>query len=115
MSQPKPTCLYPDEKEIAKLVLGTRAKEWPHTAKFLEDKFNLPKVNPLMGGRYWPAVQRFFDLLNGLVRSQSDAGPSVTSVNSRVIIRDTAPDGEETFGAEKDAARRHRRLVRRTS
>ena len=57
----EPTCLFPDEAEIAKLVLGTkRAKAWPGLAVVLE-RSGLPRVNVMFGGRYWPAVRAFLD------------------------------------------------------
>lgn len=52
--------LYPSEAQIARAVLGSRAKDWPRIAKTLEDKEGLPRVNALMGGRFWPAVVAFF-------------------------------------------------------
>lgn len=52
--------LYPSEAQIARAVLGDRAKDWKHIAKVLEDKEGLPKINALMGGRFWPAVVAFF-------------------------------------------------------
>lgn len=52
--------LYPTEAQIARAVLGDRAKDWKHIAKVLEDKEGLPRINELMGGRFWPAVVAFF-------------------------------------------------------
>ncbi|OSJ33735.1 hypothetical protein BSZ19_14955 [Bradyrhizobium japonicum] len=52
--------LYPSEAQIARAVLGDRAKDWKRIAKVLEDKEGLPKINLLMGGRFWPAVVAFF-------------------------------------------------------
>ena len=52
--------LYPTEAQIARAVLGDRAKDWPRIAKTLEDIEGLPKINVLMGGRFWPAVVAFF-------------------------------------------------------
>jgi hypothetical protein len=52
--------LYPTEAQIARAVLGDRAKDWKRIAKVLEDKEGLPKINELMGGRFWPAVVAFF-------------------------------------------------------
>ncbi|MCS3929238.1 hypothetical protein M2175_004269 [Bradyrhizobium elkanii] len=52
--------LYPTEVQIARAVLGDRAKDWKRIAKVLEDKEGLPKINELMGGRFWPAVVAFF-------------------------------------------------------
>ena len=56
-----PSCLDPDEAEIARLILGPkRAKAWSGLAVVLE-RSGLPRVDPMMGGRYWPAVRAFFD------------------------------------------------------
>lgn len=52
--------LYPSEAQIARAVLGLRAKDWGRIAKTLEDKEGLPRINELMGGRFWPAVVAFF-------------------------------------------------------
>jgi hypothetical protein len=57
----EPSSLYPDEAEIARLVLGdARAKDWDGVATVLERK-GLPPIDPMMGGRYWPAVRAFLD------------------------------------------------------
>ena len=59
-----PSCLYPDEAEIARLILGSkRAKAWSGLAIVLE-RSGLPKIDVMMGGRYWPAVRAFFDRWN---------------------------------------------------
>ncbi|MET3973541.1 hypothetical protein [Bradyrhizobium japonicum] len=52
--------LYPSEAQIARAVLGDRAKDWKRIAKVLETKEGLPKISELMGGRFWPAVVAFF-------------------------------------------------------
>ena len=53
--------LYPDEAEIAQAVLGPgRAKCWPSLATVLE-RSGFPKIDVMMGGRYWPAVKAFLD------------------------------------------------------
>jgi hypothetical protein len=58
--------LYPTETEIAKLVLGAgREKDWPAIASTLE-KRGLPRIDPLMRGRYLPAVLTFLDRLHGI-------------------------------------------------
>jgi hypothetical protein len=51
--------LYPSEAVVARLVLGDRATEWPAKAVLLE-RDGLPKIDPLMGGRFWPAVKTWF-------------------------------------------------------
>lgn len=56
-----PSCLFPGEPKIAKLILGpTRAKMWPSLAIVLERR-GLPKIDPQFGGRYWPKVKAFLD------------------------------------------------------
>jgi hypothetical protein len=55
--------LYPTEDEIAKAVMGKRAKEWPALARSLEPH-GLPKPHAFTGNRYWPEVRRFFDELH---------------------------------------------------
>jgi hypothetical protein len=59
--------LYPTEAEIARMVLGSgaRAAEWQGLATALE-MHGLPKISPMTGRRYWPAVRAFFDNLHGL-------------------------------------------------
>lgn len=53
--------MYPDEAELARVVVGAkRAKTWGGLAAVLE-RSGLPKVDPMMGGRYWPAVREFLD------------------------------------------------------
>ncbi len=60
------TCLFPDEAEVARLIMGPkRAKTWPERALILERQ-GLPPIDPLLGGRYWPAVRDFFDRRQGL-------------------------------------------------
>jgi hypothetical protein len=82
------TTLYPSESEIAVLVLGKRAKDWPTTARYLEDKHGLPRVDELMGGRYWPAVEAYFRVRHGMKVDGVDHG----RVSSRVRIVPFAPD-----------------------
>ena len=58
--------LYPNEKQIAVAILGVkRAHEWKAKAVLLERE-GLPGIDPLMGGRSWLAVQRFFAARDGL-------------------------------------------------
>lgn len=58
--------LYLPEKAIAQRVLGSNAAaRWDSLAIVLERE-GLPKIDPLMGGRYWPAVRAFLDNRHGL-------------------------------------------------
>ncbi len=56
----EPSCLYPSEDELARLILGDRAPQWPTIAK-VEERVGLPRVQHQYGGRYWPAVKAFYD------------------------------------------------------
>jgi hypothetical protein len=66
---PEPASLYPSENEIARCVLGRNAKQWPTLAPLWERE-GLPRIDPLVGCRYWPAVKAWHDRRNGLRRDQ---------------------------------------------
>lgn len=56
--------LYLSEAEIAREILGTkRAHEWRALADILE-RDGFPKVDPIFGGRYMPAVRAWLDAYN---------------------------------------------------
>jgi hypothetical protein len=82
------TALYPSESELAIMVLGKRAKDWSRLASYLEDKHGLPRVDELMGGRYWPAVEAYFRVRHGMKADGIDHG----KVSSRVRIVPFKPD-----------------------
>jgi len=111
MSRSNEAPLYPDEAEIASRVLGQRAREWPGKAAVLE-RDGLPKIDPLMGGRFWPAVRRWFLDRHGLA-AQITAGAPLPA-KSRVRVVPFAPDGEVDFDGEKAQAARSQRRDRRT-
>jgi hypothetical protein len=98
--------LYPDEAEIARRVLGARSREWAAKVIILE-RDGLPKVDPLMGGRFWPAVHRWFLERHGL-DVESSAG-AIMPGKSRVRVVPFAPDGLEDFDGEKTQAARNQR------
>ncbi|GJD82368.1 hypothetical protein [Methylobacterium haplocladii] len=50
--------LFPSEAEIARRLSQT-PREWAAKAKVLERE-GLPRIDPLMGGRFWPAVRAFW-------------------------------------------------------
>jgi hypothetical protein len=107
--------LYASEDEIARAVLGeNRVKDWPAIAA-IDERKGLPGIDPLHGGRYWPAVQRFYDMLN--LPDGNQAGPAAQQGAIRIIP--LAPDGEENFDGEKATAlqgrRRDRRAIRARS
>jgi hypothetical protein len=65
--------LYPGEAEIARR-LSQSEKHWRRIAPHLERQ-GLPKIDPVMKGRFWPAVEAFFRNRHGLgnmVASQPD-------------------------------------------
>ncbi|MDQ2080518.1 hypothetical protein RA307_10025 [Xanthobacteraceae bacterium Astr-EGSB] len=72
--------LFPSEAEIARR-LSQDPIDWRAKAIVLE-RSGLPRIDPLMGGRYWPAVKAFFDRLYGL--------------RDRDVFQ---PDGEENLDA----------------
>ena len=72
--------LFPNEAEIARLLSQTPA-DWRAKAIVLE-RDGLPRVDPLMGGRYWPAVKAWWNRRYGL---------------SNVEV--SQPDGEEDLNA----------------
>src|SRR6516164_11446311 len=89
--------LYPDEAEIARRVLGERAREWSGKAAVLE-RDGLPKIDPLMGGRFWPAVRQWFLDRHGLAEELTSSASSPPG--SRVRIVPFAPDGEADIDGE---------------
>jgi hypothetical protein len=56
--------LFPCEAEIARRLSQT-PRDWAAKATVLERR-GLPRVDPLMGGRYWPAVRAFWNKNYGL-------------------------------------------------
>jgi hypothetical protein len=72
--------LFPCEAEIARR-LSQSERRWREIARQLERE-GLPKIDPVMGGRFWPAVVSFF-------RSRHGLGNVVPS----------EPDGEEHWDA----------------
>ena len=58
------TGLFPSEAEIARR-LSQSASEWRAKAMVLERE-GLPPIDALMGGRYWPAVEAFWNRRYGL-------------------------------------------------
>lgn len=78
---PEPSCLFPDDKEIGRVLMGPeRGKSWPGIAQVLE-RSGLPRVDPQFGGRYWPAVKGFLDRLHNVDRFDPQ-GPMVREIRS---------------------------------
>ena len=57
--------LYATDKELAPAILGKRAKDWSMLLRLYEPR-GFPKISPLTGGRYVPAVIQFFDAKEGV-------------------------------------------------
>lgn len=78
--------LFATDNVLGAALLGPdRVPEWQAMTPLLETK-GLPKIDPLMHGRYVPAVRAFFDHLYGLDRGTANAPPF-------------APDGVEDLEA----------------
>lgn len=71
---------FPCEAEIARR-LSQDARAWTSKAPMLERE-GLPRIDPIMGGRYWPAVQAFWHRRYGLS-----------------TVQVSQPDGEENLDA----------------
>lgn len=56
-----PSCLYPDEAEIARLILGPKRFTWWKGLAVVLERGGFPRIDPEFGGRYWPAVKVFLD------------------------------------------------------
>lgn len=85
--------LFASDDAIGAVLLGSeRVSEFQAMVPLLEAR-GLPKVDQLMGGRYVPAVRRFFDRLYGLDSGADDAP--------------LAPDGTEDFEGWKTKLKRH--------
>ncbi|MBR0934846.1 hypothetical protein [Bradyrhizobium jicamae] len=83
--------LYATDEEIGEVVLGVERKgEFKGLAVLLERQ-GMPKISPLLGGRYVPAVKQFFDTYNGLSQS--------------VPARPDGTEGEWTSGRNARKAR----------
>jgi hypothetical protein len=58
--------LYCTEEQVATAVLGPgHLRKWQDRVPLLE-RDGLPRVDEVMGGRYLPAVRRYFDQRNGV-------------------------------------------------
>jgi hypothetical protein len=59
-----PNGLFPSEAEIARRLSQT-VENWISKAIILE-RDGFPRIDPLMGGRFWPAVQAYWFRRYGL-------------------------------------------------
>ena len=72
--------LFPSEAEIARR-LSQDPRAWAAKSHLLERE-GLPRVDPIMGDRFWPAVEAFWNHRYGLSTVQA-----------------SQPDGEENLDA----------------
>jgi len=63
--------LFPAEAEIARRLSQT-LQAWRAKATILE-RDGMPKIDPVMGGRYWPAVEAYFNRRYGIATSAPSA------------------------------------------
>lgn len=76
--QVKTQGLFPCETEIARRLSQT-LPEWKAKAAILE-RAGLPRIDPLMGGRFWPAVEEYWRRrysLSNIEPSQPDGGENL--------------------------------------
>jgi hypothetical protein len=77
----KTTGLFPCEAEIARRLSQTPF-EWAAKATILE-RDGLPRIDPVMGGRYWPAVEAFWNrryCLSSIEPSQPDGEENLNAL-----------------------------------
>lgn len=72
--------LFPCEAEVARR-LSQSPSEWSAKAIVLE-RAGLPKIDPVMGGRYWPAVDAFWRRRYGLSAVEASAIDGVENLNA---------------------------------
>ena len=73
--------LFVTEAQIARR-LGQTTREWAAKAEVLE-RHGLPRRDPLIGGRYWPAIVAFFNRRYGVSNvevSQPDGGENLDAL-----------------------------------
>jgi hypothetical protein len=73
--------LFVTEAEIARR-LGQTRRQWTAKAEVLE-RHGLPRIDPLIGGRYWPAIVAFFNRRYGVSNvevSQPDGGENLDAL-----------------------------------
>jgi hypothetical protein len=56
---------YADDDQLSLAIVGKRSAAWRQFVLLHEGK-GLPKIHPILGGRYVPAIKRFLDLHEGL-------------------------------------------------
>lgn len=91
--------LYASDDEIGEAVLGWARKGEFKGLAVLHERQGMPRMSPVWGGRYVPAVKAFFDAQNGLGDRRTLA---------------LAPDGiEGDIHRIREQAKRRRKLTPR--
>lgn len=72
--------LFPPEAEIARR-LSQEPQAWRAKAAVLE-RDGMPKIDPIMGGRYWPAVEAYFNRRSGI----TPLGPSALDGTEKLNV-----------------------------
>lgn len=72
--------LFPSEDEIARR-LNQDPSGWRARAIILERE-GLPRICPVMGGRYWPAVLAYFNRRYGIVSFSPSAMDGMENLNA---------------------------------
>ena len=95
--------LFPCEAEVARR-LSQSEKRWRALARVLERE-GLPKIDPIMGARYWPAVRAYSDARYGvreagrLPDGDRVRGGVRIRAGKGIIVIPGPPDGEENWDA----------------
>jgi hypothetical protein len=58
--------LFASDEELGEALLGRDRRSEFHGLAMLHEPDGMPKIDPVWGGRYVPAVKAFFDAHNGL-------------------------------------------------
>jgi hypothetical protein len=61
--------LYATDEEIGEAVLGWARKDEFRGLAQLHERQGMPRMSPVWGGRYVPAVKAFFDAQNGVTKA----------------------------------------------
>ena len=96
--RPEPSCLFPSDEEIARVLFGSDqagAKLFEQTLAD-EERRGFPRKHPAYGARYWPAVKAYYDYEWGLI-----AEPPFSSAVDEAI-----PQADEVFRPITSAGRR---------
>jgi hypothetical protein len=112
--------LYMTDEQIAIAVLGKdRVHEWPRRLARLESEYayRLPPISPLMGGRFWPDVVKYFSSIEQNEKANEAYLAAVReAANKRQAAPSIDPKDDILRGADAIAAfvygdKRHRRKV----